>query len=490
MRITFIALAYSLLLPLGGFSQSPSDYSWRKIPQSVVGTTGFCTDACFIDDQRIIVSSYHDSHTSYLRLSNDGGASWRPFWDKRRSWYGKMHFFDAENGILLGREGVHIGDSEWIVRTMNAETVGPTTLRTGLSIDHNGGVTDPVTMQAFPGGIAYVNVYRPGVSQVMMQTRDAGRTWDTAFVLNDTSSSTCFNCERKVVQMAVPELGYIVHILDGMTAAGPFYRFMGLSRTEDNGRTWHRIDDALFERFPNNYLYLNSDISGTLVLTPRPDLLYIVSRGGTGIVRIDLKRKEAGYTQLTLVEDMVGPNRIFGTIDIEFINDEVGFMLNGFERVTSNEGEYPNLIAYTTDRGKTWKVVKNVEGDPRDAFMKRINMLNDRTGIFFSTECHLYVTRTGGITSTAAARLVGSEFNLYPNPASGEFTIELSLAQNSPVQVELIDLTGRRAALLHDQVLTAGSHALKFTPVLTAGLYFCRIHADDKSTVQRLVWLD
>lgn len=66
--------------------------------------------------------------------------------------------------------------------------------------------------------------------------------------------------------------------------------------------------------------------------------------------------------------------------------------------------------------------------------------------------------------------------NVYPNPASNQITVALSLDQSSNVEILLIDLTGRVAATLHQGVLPAGDHTLK-TDIrhLSIGTYYLMV---------------
>ena len=62
-----------------------------------------------------------------------------------------------------------------------------------------------------------------------------------------------------------------------------------------------------------------------------------------------------------------------------------------------------------------------------------------------------------------------------PNPATGVVTVPLALARAARVEVEVLDLLGRRVGVLHRGVLAAGHHALTFDAAnVPPGLYLVR----------------
>ncbi len=76
----------------------------------------------------------------------------------------------------------------------------------------------------------------------------------------------------------------------------------------------------------------------------------------------------------------------------------------------------------------------------------------------------------------------------YPNPASTHTTVSLDLAQADTVVVEVMDLLGRRVAVLADKTLPAGQHFLRWdmeaSPV---GFYLLRATVGDNAQTQPVV---
>ena len=68
-----------------------------------------------------------------------------------------------------------------------------------------------------------------------------------------------------------------------------------------------------------------------------------------------------------------------------------------------------------------------------------------------------------------------------PNPATGGVTVPLALARAARVEVEVLDLLGRRVGVLHRGVLAAGRHELAFDGAgVPPGLYVVRAQVGDQ----------
>ena len=66
----------------------------------------------------------------------------------------------------------------------------------------------------------------------------------------------------------------------------------------------------------------------------------------------------------------------------------------------------------------------------------------------------------------------------YPNPFRDATTFEYATAESGPVRLEVYDLTGRRVALLVDEVQPASTYRVGFdAPGLASGVYFVRLQA-------------
>jgi hypothetical protein len=81
---------------------------------------------------------------------------------------------------------------------------------------------------------------------------------------------------------------------------------------------------------------------------------------------------------------------------------------------------------------------------------------------------------------------------LYPNPSASAVTIEFSLPEALPIQLEVFDVLGRQVARLHEGELGPGTHRITWDGHLThgspaaSGVYLVRLHAGDETRTKRL----
>ncbi|MBO9635177.1 MAG: cellulase family glycosylhydrolase [Chitinophagaceae bacterium] len=76
----------------------------------------------------------------------------------------------------------------------------------------------------------------------------------------------------------------------------------------------------------------------------------------------------------------------------------------------------------------------------------------------------------------------------YPNPFRGSSTVTFHLERSAQTYLAVYDVTGRRVAVLVNNMLSAGNHRVVFTPEAKAsGVYFLRMSIDGKITTKKLV---
>jgi len=78
----------------------------------------------------------------------------------------------------------------------------------------------------------------------------------------------------------------------------------------------------------------------------------------------------------------------------------------------------------------------------------------------------------------------------YPNPFNPSTTIRYTLPEAGPVRLEVFDITGRRVAVLRDQVLPAGIHTDVFDASrLSSGMYVYRLSGNGRTEVRKMLLL-
>ncbi|HET6349543.1 MAG TPA: T9SS type A sorting domain-containing protein [Candidatus Krumholzibacteria bacterium] len=107
-----------------------------------------------------------------------------------------------------------------------------------------------------------------------------------------------------------------------------------------------------------------------------------------------------------------------------------------------------------------------------------------------------WVSATGGVAAgvhdTPSAREVALSPN-FPNPFSGETTVNLTLPREEPVTVDVFDVAGRRVREINEGRLHAGATTLAFdgrdnhAHALPSGVYFYRVHAGSETVTRKML---
>ncbi|MFT5141777.1 MAG: YVTN family beta-propeller protein [Rhodothermales bacterium] len=104
-----------------------------------------------------------------------------------------------------------------------------------------------------------------------------------------------------------------------------------------------------------------------------------------------------------------------------------------------------------------------------------------------------FVMSLGSATSAAAPVVLPEAFSLkaaYPNPFNPITTIGFELPSSVHVRIDVFDLTGRLAGMLVDDVMSAGTHQVRFDASrLPSGIYFYRMISDGQVQTKSVVLL-
>ncbi len=78
---------------------------------------------------------------------------------------------------------------------------------------------------------------------------------------------------------------------------------------------------------------------------------------------------------------------------------------------------------------------------------------------------------------------------IFPMPVITSSTIEYQLNKSAFVQVEIVDITGRKIQLLENRNKPAGTYRLKWQPLpgMVSGTYFCRISTEKGFVMKKVV---
>jgi hypothetical protein len=106
-------------------------------------------------------------------------------------------------------------------------------------------------------------------------------------------------------------------------------------------------------------------------------------------------------------------------------------------------------------------------------------------------EFHVYVNRNvNNVTATAIPNVPWNGQDLtvraYPNPVRGALQVDVALSQNGAVQLQLLDVAGRKIAALPQVYKLKGMHRFTFNPSqlpVTAGLYFVQLQTKNRTKI-------
>ena len=82
---------------------------------------------------------------------------------------------------------------------------------------------------------------------------------------------------------------------------------------------------------------------------------------------------------------------------------------------------------------------------------------------------------------------IGSELNLYPNPAREYIRIEFTLLHEASVIIELQDVLGRVVYTTAETRLPSGDHYTEIDELATPGIYFVKVKAGENVVTKKLV---
>ncbi len=105
-------------------------------------------------------------------------------------------------------------------------------------------------------------------------------------------------------------------------------------------------------------------------------------------------------------------------------------------------------------------------------------------GIFSS-----HITQTGSFTSVPSAPVAANNFTFtnYPNPFTGETTIQFNLPESSYVSLVIYDGMGRLVRTVANEQMPAGDHKYLFaTNNLAPGIYYCNIKAGGRYETRKI----
>jgi hypothetical protein len=197
-------------------------------------------------------------------------------------------------------------------------------------------------------------------------------------------------------------------------------------------------------------------------------------------------RLAEGLSQQKLQRSVMPPKPPSGAFDVRF---ESGHSVASFDADAEASDAFEKLELQGVSYPLTLRL-KNADTQGRSLRLERGSGQDAETRTLTAESPSVTLQSEAGPLKVAP-RSVPDEFalnNSYPNPVSGQATIEYAVPEQSDVTVEVYDVLGRRVATLADGEKKAGEHSVRLDASdLSSGTYFYRMRAEDFTQTRRLV---
>ncbi len=234
-------------------------------------------------------------------------------------------------------------------------------------------------------------------------------------------------------------------------------------KTSDNGETWR---DENFPVSQSAYLFAASRdpaatvyVAGFDVASNLVPLILRKSLLDTSWIRQELPSPVSGY-----LTDISAP---------------------GFDGIYACG--ITGIIWRSTDGGATWEYVPS----PVLRNLRAAHFATPRRGFIVGDNGTILFTENGATSVvTDAAPLESGLITNHPNPFNTATTIEFSLQQSSPAQLQILDCTGKQVVAYPQQVFPPGKHTVEFNAhSLATGVYFARLTVGSRTLTRKMLLL-
>ena len=156
---------------------------------------------------------------------------------------------------------------------------------------------------------------------------------------------------------------------------------------------------------------------------------------------------------------------------------------------SGSEGPWEAIATQLPDAGSyTWRVSGPVT---HDAYVRVVVRNDQQVEVVDRSDMAFAITAPPVTGIEPGPRPVLALDPVVPNPTRGRSLVSFSLARTGPVRLDVVDVTGRQVAKIAHGSLIAGPHQFAWdgmtrgTPA-PAGLYFVRLHAENRVITRRI----
>lgn len=474
--------------------------------------------------------------------STDGGKSWSAInagLPKFSNAYPLFESFIAFNGEVwgAGRNGTYsLGDSAWTVRSLESDR-GIATMRGAVYRGSRSGVNVTTDSGNSWHGMNWgLQAYRidaiaefrgtvlAGAGGSMFRTQDLGNSWSRVNGIGVTSFARGGNWLYALGQnFFTPGIFRTTDGLDwgqtgedipqdprwlsALAASGDtvfvgYYRTLmeydlkwingGVYRSVDHGATWSPADNGLPVRNGVVVPVLDMLAFGKIVLAQTVDGIYRSADGGNSWSRIN----ELPGSSLPGRLARLGTKFFIAASNAVYVSADDGItwsltgdglpatgniinisVVRGGVYVSMNVGEHEGRIYGFSGNG--W--VDITHRFPDEIRIRSFVEVGDwvMAGTAWSSVWRGTLEPASHVRDKKSSNV--AQLGAAPNPFRSETAVGLTLKERGNVRLALVSSLGEEAAVIHDGVMEAGEHEMRFDGTsLPAGVYHVRLQHDDE----------
>jgi len=195
------------------------------------------------------------------------------------------------------------------------------------------------------------------------------------------------------------------------------------------------------------------------------------------------------------------PFHLISPVDGEFVSeDSVRFVWQSttnpdsidpiviFDLEVDTESDFPSSVFYEVGPDTSIALPASEFADD-ELYFWRVYARDTNTPGTYSEEVWAFVTDFSGVYVNGSPAVADDPFmvHIWPNPFNEQVSITFALPHPTRVEAEVLDLLGRRVAVLHSGPMGAGSHVVHWSGTHPSGVYLVRITLADSSPVHRKI---
>lgn len=363
--------------------------------------------------------------------TDDGGITWNPQNAGTTAYLFSIFFMDNNNGIIVGDSGI-------VLKTTNA----------GINWVRHAAGTNEILWSVYFSSI--LNGVAVGTQGTILKTVDGGLTWT---IIPPILILGSINYELNSVCFVNSMLGY---------AAGDYSLTAVVLKTVDGGNNWIKLIEASYDG-ASSIVFTNDSLG-------RISCGYWIGGPSTSI----LGTSDFGTTwngEVSYPPSVFHPS-VFSSMF--FTNDNTGYV-----------GGRNWEIMGTSNGGLTWELEQTILPAPNNS-INSIYFPNDTVGYAVGDSGRIIKTINAGGVGIHEQSNTKDDFVVYPNPNSGQFTLELSEQDKATKvkEIKIYDLLGKIIWSI------GASHNSKFNIDLSnqaKGIYYVKVENENGVVMKKII---